>query len=45
MLLLGAAAAAGIGMFAYLALTAYLGGLICVKVLTSSAWVREGDGR
>jgi hypothetical protein len=45
MLLLGAGAAAGIGMFAYLALTAYLGGLICMKVLTSSAGVREGDGR
>jgi hypothetical protein len=45
MLLLGAGAAVGIGMLAYLALTAYLGGLICVKVLTSSAWVREGDGR
>jgi hypothetical protein len=45
MLLLGAGAAAGIGMFAYLALTAYLGGLICVKVLISSARVREGEGR
>jgi hypothetical protein len=45
MLLLGAGAAAGIGLFAYLALTAYLGGLVCVKVLISSAWVREGDGR
>jgi hypothetical protein len=45
MLLLGAGAAVGIGMFAYLALTAYLGGLICVKVVTSSAGVREGDGR
>jgi len=45
MLLLGVGAAAGIGMFAYLALTAYLGGLICLKVLTSSAGVREGDGR
>ena len=45
MLLLGIGAAAGIGMFAYLALTAYLGGLICVKVVISSARVREGDGR
>jgi hypothetical protein len=45
MLLLGAGAAAGIGMFAYLALTAYLGGLICAKVLMSSAVVREGEGR
>ena len=34
MLLMGAAAAAGIGTLAYVALSAYLGWLICTKVLT-----------
>jgi hypothetical protein len=45
MLLMGAAAAAGIGTLAYLALTAYLGVLICAKVLTTCLRLREGDGR
>jgi hypothetical protein len=45
MLLMGAAAAAGLGTLAYVALTAYLGMLICVKVLTSCLGLREGDSR
>jgi hypothetical protein len=45
MLLMGAAAAAGIGTLAYLALTAYLGLLICAKVLTTCLRLREGDSR
>jgi hypothetical protein len=50
MLLMGAAAGAGIGMYAYLALTAYLCLLICAKITTSRLTVRnlrlwEGDGR
>jgi len=43
MLLMGAGAAAGIGTFAFIALTAYLGMLICAKVLTSMR-LREGSG-
>jgi hypothetical protein len=43
MLLMGAAAAAGIGTLAYIALSAYLGWLICTKVLTSCLALREGD--
>ena len=42
MLLMGAAAAAGVGTFAFIAMTAYLGMLICAKVLTSSRF-REGS--
>jgi hypothetical protein len=45
MLLMGAAAAAGIGTLAYVALSAYLGWLICTKVLTSCLALREGDHR
>jgi hypothetical protein len=45
MLLMGAAAAAGIGTLAYLALTAYLGVLICAKVLTICLRAPEGDSR
>jgi hypothetical protein len=49
MLLIGAGVAVGIGTFAYLALTAYLGVLICAKIatscLTSCLGLREGDGR
>jgi hypothetical protein len=45
MLLMGAAAAVGIGTLAYVALSAYLGWLICAKVLTSCLALREGDHR
>jgi hypothetical protein len=45
MLLMGAAAAVGIGTVAYVALSAYLGWLICAKVLTSCLALREGDHR
>lgn len=45
MLLMGAAAAAGVGTLAYIALAAYLGMLICAKVLTSCIRLREGDSR
>jgi hypothetical protein len=45
MLLMGAAAAVGIGTLAYIALSAYLGWLICAKVLTSCLALREGDRR
>jgi hypothetical protein len=45
MLLMGAAAAAGLGTLAYIALTAYLGMLIGAKVLTSCLGLREGDRR
>jgi hypothetical protein len=45
MLLMGAAAAAGLGTLAYVALTAYLGMLICARVLTSCLGLREGDSR
>ncbi len=49
MLFIGAGVAAGIGTFAYLAMTAYLGVLICAKIvtscLTSCLGLREGDGR
>jgi hypothetical protein len=43
MLLAGIAAAIGIATFAYLALTAYLGLLICAKVVTSSQTSQEED--
>jgi hypothetical protein len=45
MLLMGAAAAVGIGTLAYVTLSAYLGWLICAKVLTSCLALREGDRR
>ncbi len=49
MLFIGAGVAVGIGTFAYLAMTAYLGVLICAKIvtscLTSCLGLREGDGR
>lgn len=41
LLVAGLAAATGIATFAYLALTAYLGLLICAKVMTSSLAPRE----
>jgi len=45
MLLAGLAAATGIATFAYLALTAYLGVLICAKVVTSSLAPQEEYAR
>lgn len=45
MLLMGAAAAAGLGTLAYIALAAYLGVLVGAKVLTSCIRLREGDSR
>jgi hypothetical protein len=45
MLICGLGAAMGIGMYAYLALAAYVGGLVCWKILTSSFVLREGDSR
>jgi len=45
MIVCGLGAAAGIAMFAYLALAAYLVVLICWKFLTSSHGVGEGDRR
>jgi len=45
MLLMGAGAAVGIGTLAYVAMSAYLGWLICTKVLTSCLALREGDSR
>ncbi|HEY1617010.1 MAG TPA: hypothetical protein VGG25_05295 [Streptosporangiaceae bacterium] len=41
----GLGAAMGITLFAYVVLAAYLGALICWKVLTSSIVLREGDRR
>jgi hypothetical protein len=43
LLLAGIAAAMGIATFAYLALTAYLGMLICVRVILSSLAPQEED--
>ena len=43
LLLAGVAAAMGIATFAYLALTAYLGLLICAKVVVSSLAPQEED--
>jgi len=45
MLSCGLGAAMGIAVFAYIALAAYVGGLICLKILTSCLVVREGDSR
>jgi hypothetical protein len=45
MIVCGLGAAMGIATFAYLALAAYLGVLICWKVMTSSLVLREGDYR
>jgi hypothetical protein len=45
MLICGLGAAMGIGMFAYLALAAYVGALVGWKILTSSLVVREGGSR
>jgi hypothetical protein len=45
MIICGLGAAMGIAMFAYAALAAYVGGLICWKVMTSSLGIREGDRR
>src|SRR5262249_10879478 len=45
MLACGLGAAMGVTLFAYLVLAAYLGVLICWKVLTSYVALREGDRR
>lgn len=45
MLLVGAGVAVGIGMYAFLAMAAYLGMLICAKILTSCLGIQQGDGR
>jgi hypothetical protein len=45
MIACGLGAAMGITLFAYLVLAAYLGVLICWKVLTSSIVLREGECR
>jgi hypothetical protein len=45
MLLMGAGVAIGVGMYAYLAMAAYLGMLICAKILTSCLGAQQGDGR
>jgi hypothetical protein len=45
MIICGLGAAMGIAMFAYVALAAYVGGLICWKIITSSLGIREGDRR
>jgi hypothetical protein len=42
MIVCGLGAAMGIAMFAYVALAAYLGALICWKVMTSGLGLREG---
>ncbi|HEU5419725.1 MAG TPA: DUF5941 domain-containing protein [Streptosporangiaceae bacterium] len=45
MIICGLGAAMGIAVFAYLAVAAYLGVLICWKFMTSSHGVAEGDRR
>jgi hypothetical protein len=45
MIICGLGAAMGIAVFAYVALAAYVGGLICWKIMTSSLGIREGDRR
>jgi hypothetical protein len=45
MIICGLGAAMGIAMFVYVVLAAYVGGLICWKVMTSSLGNREGDRR
>jgi len=43
MIICGLGAAMGIAMFAYVALAAYVGGLVCWKIMTSGLGLREGD--
>jgi hypothetical protein len=45
MIVCGLGAAMGITVFAYAALAAYVGVLICWKVLTSCLVLREGECR
>ena len=45
MIVCGLGAAMGIAMFAYVALAAYVGGLVCWKIMTSCLRPREGDCR
>jgi hypothetical protein len=45
LLLAGLAAAMGVALFAYLALTAYLGVLVCAKVITNCLVAQEDYAR